>query len=110
MDFMELGNASLPTVLILNIGTRSDLPGVSQLQQKYHLVIPLVQSSTDLESVADGIRKKCSDHVYAICVLSSGWPIVRRLLEQRRISADKTIVEGPECVPGDLVVHSMMTC
>lgn len=110
MDFMELGNNALPTVLVLNIGAGTDFSVLSALQRRYHVVIPLVQNSADLESVTDGIQKKCIEHVYAMCVLHTGWPIVRRLLELHSISADKTIVEGPTCAPGQLVVHSMMTC
>lgn len=111
MNFVELGKTDCPTVLMVYPGDWTKIPDMKALEDKYHVVIPQIQGEEhdgDEASIAECIQSKCSGQVYAICVLDAGWGILRYILEQHRVSAKKTFVEGPTNTPGEFVVRSIL--
>ena len=111
MDFVEMGKQNGPTVLVVYPGDWTNISGIKDLESKYHVLIPQIgvgEHTDDVASIVECIQKKCSGHVYAICVLDAGWSILQYILEQHRVSAEKTFVEGPTNAPGAFVVHSIL--
>ena len=68
----------------------------------------MVEDGKDVKSVMECFKEKYGNSVYAICALDTGWDILKCLLNKKYILAEKMLIEGPECTPGNFIVHTLM--
>lgn len=110
MKFIEYGNHTKPTVIIIKRNSIEKSPSdirLISLQDNYHLVFPVLEESENKESIITYIREQCHNHIYALCGYSDGWKILEQIIQVRDIAIDKIIIESADCKPGTVLASAI---
>ena len=110
MDFIEYGNYSKPTVIIIHCNNRERAVSDSKLislQDHYHLVFPIIEECDNEESIITYIREQCHNHIYALGGYSDGWRILEKIIQVPELTIDKIIIESVSCKPGTVLSSAM---
>ncbi len=115
-QFLESGSSQKPTVVLLNNGTGRYLEDSSfkELQNHYHLVMPLMRGKDEKQEAAAKaheieayVQKNCHGRVYAICGFFGSWDLMKLLLTETAVISEKTVIEEEDAVPGSLILSEL---
>lgn len=112
MTFEEYGENGLPVVLLLHKGGLSDWDGKAELDNTYHLVVPVLTNGKDTPcqreetEISEYVRKKYNGNVFAVCSMTDSWKLARCVLQDNSIHSDKAILEIG-CFPGEMIISSL---
>lgn len=114
MEFIEYGKQNQPVVVFLREGNPNDWPNrdhINALRKKYRVVMPVLRrqkeapalSEEEAMDIAAYLSQRYQGSVYALCGSADAWDILWRLIQKRRVTSVKTVIESDETEPGKLV-------